>query len=420
MNTPSRESGDRPHGSPPTPKLRLLFVDDEPSVLGILKLGMRPMSGEWDMHFVENGQDALALMRHQPFDVVISDMRMPGMSGAQLLNEVFQQHPRTIRIILSGFADLKDVISSYGLTHQFLHKPCNLTDLRNNLKHMADLNRQLQHDELLTLAGRLTHVPSIPNLYLEILKALQSPTASAQNIADIVSRDPGLSAKLLQLANSALLGFNRPVNSVAEAVQFLGVGVIQSLALAVPLFSAFKQNKCPSFPLNQLWNHSVQTGLLARWLVNEYLANPPMAEEAFSAAVLHDIGQIILADGMPEEYAAILADSKSRKVPLNQVERETFQTTHAELSGYLLALWGLPFSLVDAVAYHHEPHRSPVAAFGLAGVIHVANALQHEQAPHPDIVPSPLDLEYIQRQGLAKLLEQWRNDLHSGPGPSLM
>ncbi len=396
----------------------MLFVDDEPSVLGVLKLGMRSMSGEWDMHFVENGRAALALMRQQPFDVVVSDMRMPDMTGAQLLNQVFQQHPGTVRMILSGFADLKDVISSFGLTHQFLHKPCNLADLRNNLKRITDLNRQLHHEELLTLVARLTHVPSIPGLYLDIVKALQSPTASAQNIADIVSRDPGLSAKLLQLANSAVFGFNRPVNSVAEAVQFLGVGIIQSLALAVPLFSGFNQNKCLSFPVNQVWNHSVQTGMLARWLVNESLADPQLAEEAFSAAILPDIGQIILADGLPKEYAAVLADSKSRKEPLCQAERTMLQTTHAEIGGYLLALWGLPFSLVDAVAYHHEPHRSSSAKFGLAGVLHVADALQHERAPQSDIIPSPLDVEYLQQQDLVNQFEQWRNDLRSGVGPS--
>lgn len=420
MPTSSSLPGAAAPGHPPASKIRMLFVEDEPAVLGVLKIGMRPMAGEWDMHFVEDGEAALALIKQQPFDVVVSDMRMPGMNGAQLLNHVLQLHPRAVRIILSGYSDLQDVISSVGLVHQFLHKPCSLIDLRNCLKRIADLNRRLQQDELLTLAARLTHVPSVPGLYLEILQALQSPTASTQRIADIAARDPALSAKLLQLSNSAFFGSDRTVYSVAEAVQFLGVGMIQSLALAVPLFSAFDRNKCPAFSIERLWQHSVQTAILARWLVHEYLEDPSLAEQAFAAGILHDIGQIMLASGMSREYADVLAGIQSQPEPLCQAERKKFQATHAEMGGYLLALWGLPFSLVDAVAYHHEPGRSSVVTFGLAGIIHVANALQHEQAPHPDAAPCPLDTDYIRRFRLADPLEKWRNDLLAGVGPSLV
>jgi HD-like signal output (HDOD) protein len=250
-------------------------------------------------------------------------------------------------------------------------------------------------------------------------KALQSPTASTQSIADIAARDPGLTAKLLQLSNSAFFGINRTVNSVADAVQFLGVGVIQSLALAVPLFSSFDRNKCPSFPVEQVWHHSIQTGILARWLVGEYLEDSVLAEQAFAAGVLHDIGQLILAQGMSKDYSAVLAEVRSNATPLCQVEQNRFQTTHAEVGGYLLTLWGLPFSLVDAVAYHHDPRRSPTATFGLAGIIHVVNLLQHEQTIHPGFVPTPMDMEYIHSHGLEGYVDKWREDLRSGTMPSL-
>jgi len=415
MSTLPTRAVETPSAGTPAPRLRMLFVDDEPAVLNVLKMGMRSMTAEWDMYFADSGKKALALIEAQPFDVVVSDMRMPDMNGTQLLNHAMQRNPRTVRIILSGYSDLRDVISCVGLAHQFLHKPCSLVDLRDSLKRITNLNRQLQHDGLLNLTARLTHVPSIPGLYLEMLEALQSPTSSAQRIADLASQDPALCAKLLQLANSAFFGFNRTFSTVDEAVQFLGVGVIQSLALAVPLFSAFDRNKCPAFPLDQIWNHSVQTGMLARRFINEYLEDPPLAEQAFAVGVLHDIGQIILASGMPDTYTAVLADARTRSEPLCDAERRSFQTTHAEMGGYLLALWGLPFPLVDAVAYHHEPRKSQVTTFGLTGVIHIVNALQHEQAVPPGIVPNPVDLDYIHNIGMAGYLEKWRNDLRTGP-----
>lgn len=411
MNTSSTIPDKTSSGGTPASRLRMLFVDDESAVLHILKIGMQPLAAEWDMHFVDSGKKALALIQQQPFDVVVSDMRMSDMNGAQLLNHVLQEHPRTARIILSGYSDLQDVIRCLGLAHQFLHKPCDIVEFRNNLKRIASLNLQLHQDRLLTLAGRLTKVPSIPDLYLEMLDALQSPTSSTQRIADIASQDPALSAKLLQISNSAFFGFNRTFSSVDEAVQFLGVGVIQSLALAVPLFNAFDQNKCPKFPVDHVWNHSVHTGMLARRFINEYLEDFELAEQAFTAGVLHDIGQIILADNLPDEYMAVLADAHLRSEPLCQAERRNFQTTHAEVGGYLLALWGLPFPLVDAVAYHHEPRKSQVTTFGLTGVIHIVSALQHERAAHPAVVSNPVDLDYVHGIGMADHLEKWRHDL---------
>jgi HD-like signal output (HDOD) protein len=400
--------------SDPLPKVRMLFVDDETAVLKVLQAAMRSMAAEWEMHFAENGEDALALIQKLPFDAVISDMRMPGMNGAQLLNHVLKLCPGSLRIILSGYSDLQDVISCVGLVHQFLNKPCKLADLRTSLKRATQLKQQLQHEELRALTARLTNVPSMPALYIEMLDALQSPTASTQRIADIASQDPALCAKLLQLSNSTCFGFSRTVYSVAEAVQLLGVGLIQSLALAVPLFSSFDQRKCPTFPLDEVWDHCVQTGALARRLVKQHLDNSLLAEQAFAAGLLHDIGKLMLADSMPKEYTALLAEARSQSQPLCKLEAKSWQVTHAEIGGCLLALWGLPFPLVEAVANHHQPSRSQGAGFGLTGFIHVANSLQHELAGNPGIVPGPMDMNYLHSSGMTSLVEQWRSDLRDG------
>src|ERR1019366_389644 len=222
--------GDAPiipeNGLPPV-KTRILFVDDEPSMLRVLKMGMRPMVGAWDMEFACDGEEALTLISQRKFDVVVTDMRMPGINGAQLLNHVLRQHPQTIRIVLSGYSDLSEVVNCVGLTHQFLEKPCSLEDLKNCLKRVTLVKSRLAHDKLCELTGGLKNLPSLPELYLEIADALQSPTASAQRIADIASQDPALSAKLLPLSHSAYFGFSRKVFTVAEAVQLLGVSVIQ-------------------------------------------------------------------------------------------------------------------------------------------------------------------------------------------------
>ena len=391
----------------------MLFVDDEPDVLKVIEMALRRMAKEWETHFVHSGKDALALMAREPFDVVVSDMRMPEMNGAQLLNHVLRQYPRSVRIILSGYVELQDVMSCVGVAHQFLQKPCKLVDLRRCLQRVANLNSQLQHEGLRTLAASMPNLPSVPALYLEMLEAIQSPNASVQRIADVASKDPAMSAKLLQLSNSAFFGFSHEVYSVAEAVQILGVGTLQALALAVPLFSAFDRHKCPSFPIEQVWDHSAQTGALARRIASSHLGDAQLAEQAFAAGVLHDVGKLILADGMPDQYAAILAAARAESRPLFQVERQVLRVTHADIGAYLLALWSLPFPLVEAVAYHHQPRRLQAATFDLTGIVHVANCLQREQSNHPDIVPSPLDMEYLNAVGVAQHLDEWREDFRA-------
>lgn len=401
-------AGDKSPAAKSQRRVRILFVDDEAPVLNILSVAMRPMANEWETQFTDNGDNALKLIAEKPFDVIVSDMRMPGMNGAQLLNHVLREHPRTVRIILSGYSDLREAMSCVGIVHQFLHKPCNLADLKNCIHRVTKLGARLENEELLTLAARLTNLPSAPDLYLQMIEALESPSASTQTIAAIAAKDPALSAKLLQLSNSGFFGFGHTVSTVEEAVQQLGVSIIQSLALAVPMFGHFDPHKCPEFPLEQIWHHSEQTGLYARWITREGLGDAQLAEQAFAAGVLHDIGKLILADQMPREYAAVLAESHAKKEPLFEVERRVLGATHADIGAYLLTLWGLPLPLVEGVAYHHEPRLFSDKQFSLIGAVHIANILEREQTQHDNIVIGEIDTRYLEMAGVAGKIEGWR------------
>lgn len=396
-------------------KTRILFVDDEPSVLSLMRVIVGQMAAEWEADFVDSGEAALARMAQQPFDVVISDMRMPGMTGAQLLNVVMQRYPRTVRIILSGYADLETVLKCVGAVHQYFHKPFSPLALRATLERIRGLNARIQSQEMQTLAARLVCPPSVPALYIEILQALQSPDASVQQITGLLSQDPAMTAKTLQLVNSAFFGFSRSTSKLAEAVQWLGVGVIRSLALAVPLFSAFDRKKCRGFAIERLWDHSLQTAVLARKIVLQHKQSENEAEQAFTAGLLHDIGKLILADNLPGEYANIIERARLEGRAWHEIENEVLHATHAHVGGYLLGLWSLPVGLVEAVAYHHSPRQAEDNAFGSLTAVHVANALQNLKS---DASRSPkdgcLDEAYLVQLGLLDNVEVWQRELQQG------
>ena len=279
---------------------------------------------------------------------------------------------------------------------------------------MTNVQGHLNHDKIRAATAGLKNLPSLPKVYMEIAEAVQSDDCSTELIAEIAAKDPGLSAKLLQLSNSAFFGFGRKVYSVDEAVQLLGVSIIQSLALATPLYSSFDQKKCPGFPLEQIWEHSAQVAALGRKHFRQHMDDPQLAEQAFAAGILHDLGKLILADSLGLEYSEVLKESCATKTPLYQVEQKILHTTLAEVGAYLLAIWGLPIPLIEAVACHHEPNRSGTREICLSGIIHIANALQHTQTTRAETVSTPANIDYLKQIHLDEHFEMWRQDLADG------
>src|SRR5580698_2344714 len=182
-------------------KTRILFVDDEELALRGLNRLLYPMRGEWDMEFLDSGDKALARMAEVPFDVIISDMRMPGMNGAELLNEVMKRHPKTVRLILSGYADRDLILRCVGSTHQYLAKPCDAKTLKMTVQRAANLEESLKNEALRQLVTRCTMLPTVPVLYSKIVEALQSPEVDVDTIGEIIVKDVAMTAEILKLVN---------------------------------------------------------------------------------------------------------------------------------------------------------------------------------------------------------------------------
>jgi DNA-binding NtrC family response regulator len=178
-------------------KKRILFVDDDEFSLRGLDRLLRSTRDEWEMEFLDSGDKALARMGEVPFDVIISDMRMPGMNGAELLNEVMKRHPKTIRLILSGYADRDLILKCVGSTHQYLAKPCDADALKMIVRRATQLEYALKSEPLRELVARCAVLPSVPALYSEIIEVLQKPDADVALIGDIIFKDGAMTAEIL-------------------------------------------------------------------------------------------------------------------------------------------------------------------------------------------------------------------------------
>jgi len=387
----------------------LLFVDDEPKVLRGLQRQLWPMCNEWNMHFAESGQKALDFMAAQPVDIVVSDMMMPGMDGAQLLSEVVRRHPQTVRLILSGHAEREAVLRLVGPAHQYLSKPCNADELRRAIVRAFALRDLLGNDRLKQLTTRIKNLPTLPAIQNQLEQELRKDSPSLERVGEIISRDIAMTAKILQLVNSAFFGLAQSIGNPTEAVLYLGLNTIRALALSAGIFSQYDQKICRDFSLDALAQHSWTTGVMARKLAQSERQDAKTLDQCFLAGLLHDVGQLVLAFGLNEEYTAVIVRAKDQNLPMCQVEQEMFGANHANVGAYLLALWGLPNPIIEAVALHHHPAQCAAPEFSPVIALHTADVFAHEFSKTNTEVPPPqLDTDCLTRTGFGERIESWR------------
>jgi HD-like signal output (HDOD) protein/CheY-like chemotaxis protein len=388
--------------------IRVLFVDDEPRVLEGLKRMLRPKRNEWQMTFVGSAQAALDALKTEPCEVVVTDMRMPGMSGAELLEVVQREYPDTIRLILSGQAETESVMKALGVSHQFLSKPCDAEILQGTIARAFTLRDLAGNPAVKTLVARINKLPALPATYQQLVECLKSPSADMDDVAKIISRDPSMSARLLKLVNSAYFGLAKPVADVARAGSLLGLDRIMALVLGQGLFTGVDMPKVRGFSMETLWAHSLATATAAhRIAIDEGLDRDQVAA-AFLAGMLHDIGQLVLAMGMPQEYERVLDLARAHPESAHEIETLELQASHTDVGAYLVGLWGLPISIAEAIAFHEDPSQSR-GGFGLPGIVHVANAI----ANHPDASDARasqlhLNVDYLEQHGRGGKWNEWR------------
>jgi len=392
-------------------KRRVLFVDDDQMVLDGLRRMMRPLRKALDMKFALGGQEALKLMENEEFDVIVSDMRMPGMDGASLLEEVKKRYPGTMRVVLTGQASEDATMKVVKAAHQFLDKPCEPERLKEVLQRALFIKRLMTHPALERLVAGLESLPSLPEIYTEIQRLLEDPESSVDDVAELVAKDVAMSAKILQLVNSAFFGHFQKVETPQKAVHLLGLETLKALVLSLHVFSQFSDHERLPFSIEALWKHSLSVAALAKVLALKENLSEMEVDNAFLGGLLHDIGKLVLAANMPDEYRQAMEHADKEGMELFQAEVDFFKAGHPEVGAYLMGLWGLPGPVVEAIAYHHRPDRYPSQRFDSFSAVYAANVLDYEDKSDFSMAGSipQFDVEYLRRIGCDRKVEIWRD-----------
>lgn len=387
----------------------ILFVDDEPNMLASLRRMLHGMRGQWNMSFAQGGEEALAIVARTPQDVIVTDMRMPGMDGGQLLARVQEISPATVRIILSGHSDMGMVLKAVKPAHQYLSKPCGAEELKEAVVRALALGTVLTDESVKRIISRIDTLPAVPALFVKLVEELNREDPSPRRIGDLISEDVGMSAGILKVVNSSFFGLRTHVSSPHQAVNLLGTDTIKALVLSVHLFSRHESESGLAFSFPGLWRHSAVTAALAKAIAETDSRDPRMADHCYIAGLLHDVGKLVLACHFTDGYARVLGRVRSENRPVHEVEKEDLEVTHAEVGAYLLGLWGLPSVVVEAVFHHHAPARHSDVGFTPLAAVHVANSLEHELVVlGKGYALHPLDQDYLAAQGLDGRLPLWR------------
>jgi len=361
---------------------------------------------EWSVQGFQDPLQALEAVKAKPPDLVVSDQLMPGLQGSQLLEEVRAISPTTVRVIMSGYVALNK-LTLITSAHQYLAKPFDSAHLRQLIQRSFAARDRIKDGGLQKVITGLKSIPSLRQVHQSLLSELEDNRHASTSVGHLVSADAGLSIKVLQLANSPLFGQGELITSPVDAVICLGTDLVAALVFSQTLFRYYENLSQADIDVARIWSHCWEMAYLAQHFCREKGLTRKAGEEAFLAGLLHESGRLILSDNFPDQFHAACEAARRSRSPLAPRLRETFQTGAPQLTAWLLELWGLPVSVIDAIAALDKPEPPPHGAFSVPAALYIADCLAGRKSPADAFVPEDLDPAYVTAVGCTGDIGAW-------------
>lgn len=386
---------------------RILVIDSGSALADGIQDHLATKQRDGRIRLASDRDTALSEIEGGRHDAVVCAIDSMGIDGWEILGRIQSGSPTTVRIAVAK--DVQATMPSVSTAHRLVPSPASPSDVLDVVDRCCNLQGLLVSPSIARLVGSVGTLPSLPHLYAQLLQMLADPEIGLRDLAAVVEKDTPIAARILQVANSAFFGLPRQVKTIEQALNYTGVNTVKSLVLAAEVFRAFSDGNggVSRVPLDEIQDHALLAANIARRLP----ADRDTAEEAFTAALLHDVGKLVLASRLPDEFLENLAQSEEQQRPIQDIEEERYGVSHAEIGAYLLALWGLPETIVEAVAHHHSPMRVAHDAFELLDAVHLANHLALEQdadGGEDHAAEPPLDPQWLDALQLHERITEWR------------
>jgi len=373
-------------------------------------VALRHISADWDVTGFTDPFVALDAVKARPADAVLADQMMPGMLGSELLERLRTVAPLTLRIIMSGHVTM-DKLALITSAHQYVAKPFDPIQLRDLMRRSFAAQERIINRGLQTVATSLRAIPSLPQAHHSLMAELKDNDSQFSTIARLIANDPGLSVKVLQLANSSLFGRGYLVTDLVDAVNCLGTEMLTAILLSQSIFRHYESLQLKKIDLPRVWAHCWKTACVAQRLCRDKQLPRQAGEEAFLAGLLHEVGRFILIDNFSGQYEAACESAARARTPLAPCLRETFQASPCQLAAYVLELWGLPAPVVEAIAGSEKPEEIQPPAFGLAAALYIADRLASLRFPPDEFGLEDWKQDYLQSIGCAEDIPGWEEQV---------
>lgn len=382
----------------------IYLVDDEPLILEMLRSYLARADNSWKIECFQKPTLAIEATRKSQPDIVVSDFSMPEMTGVAMLEQIRQLAPMSIRILISGFAYLDAFVSA----HQYFGKPFSFPDIRSKIQKALQSLRQFRNPEIRSTVLSLRTLPALPQIYYELLVALENPNTPYTRVTEILTKDAAISAKILQMANSPLYGKAADVEAITNLLQAITILGTERVKAAVLTHSIYKTPPAiPSyfFPHN-LSRHREKTSALAYRIAKQMNLREEQARDAGVAGLLHDLGRLVLIDNFAKAHRMACESALAEKKPLTELEEKVFQMSQADVIAFLVSLWGMRDRVAGTLAFQEKPWAASDPEIAqTATAVYLAHNKVHNAQPSEDFVQPGLNRDFLKERNLLALAD---------------
>ena len=370
--------------------MKVLFVDDDEFVLNGIKRALFKMG--WQTKFATSGERALVILSEFSADFIVSDARMPGMNGVELLKQASATYPSTVRIILSGHADSDMSTQASYVAHQWFNKPCDTEVLCTELQRIYDVKCKLPYEKLQHSLSGLRSLPSVPRTFLKIKSLLGDDSVTMKDVSKLICEDASLVAKILQVANSSFFVTGAKVTKIDDAIIRLGVDVVCNIVAVAEIYANVDDG--PAGYFEEILDRALKTARLA-----SLIADKSEQDVAMLAGILHNLGELVLCQIAPQNTEKYLQERVLGADNLT-LEKQLFGVDSIQITSFLLHLWHFPYSLIECITLQHDVNKLVTMDLGSAVSVYLARMTINKLEIAPEI---------IDKFDISEQIDKWRD-----------